>query len=31
VFPSIGRYRLFLQFAHEGRVRTAGFTVEVVP
>jgi hypothetical protein len=31
VFPSIGRYRLFLQFAHEERVRTAGFTVEVVP
>jgi hypothetical protein len=31
VFPSIGRYRLFLQFAHEGRVRTAGFTVEVAP
>ena len=31
VFPSIGQYRLFLQFAHEGRVRTAGFTVEVRP
>ena len=31
VFPSLGRYRLFLQFAHEGRVRTAGFTVEVTP
>ena len=31
VFPSIGRYRLFLQFAHEGRVWTAGFTVEVRP
>jgi hypothetical protein len=31
VFPSIGRYRLFLQFAHEGRVRTAGFTMEVRP
>jgi hypothetical protein len=31
VFPSMGRYRLFLQFAHEGRVRTAGFTVEVTP
>jgi hypothetical protein len=28
VFPSIGRYRLFLQFAHEGQVRTAAFTVE---
>jgi hypothetical protein len=31
VFPSIGRYRLFLQFAHEGQVRIAGFTVEVTP
>ena len=31
VFPSMGRYRLFLQFAHEGRMRTAGFTVEVTP
>jgi hypothetical protein len=31
VFPSMGRYRLFLQFAHEGRVRTAGFTVEITP
>ncbi len=30
-FPSMGRYRLFLQFAHGGRVRTAGFTVEVTP
>ncbi len=28
-FPSQGRYRLFLQFAHGGRVRTAAFTVEV--
>ena len=28
-FPSGGRYRLFLQFAHEGRVQTAAFTVEV--
>ncbi len=28
-FPSEGRYRLFLQFAHAGRVRTAAFTVEV--
>jgi hypothetical protein len=27
----LGRYRLFLQFAHEGQVRTAGFTVEVTP
>ncbi len=31
VFPSIGRYRLFLQFAHAGRVRTAAFTMEVFP
>ncbi len=31
VFPSIGRYRLFLQFAHAGRVRTAAFTTEVSP
>lgn len=28
-FPSGGRYRLFLQFAHEGRVQTAALTVEV--
>lgn len=28
VFPSAGRYRLFLQFAHAGRVRTVAFTVE---
>jgi hypothetical protein len=28
-FPSEGRYRLFLQFAHAGVVRTATFTVEV--
>ncbi len=28
-FPSAGRYRLFLQFAHEGRVHTAAFTLEV--
>lgn len=28
-FPSGGRYRLFFQFAHEGRVHTAAFTVEV--
>lgn len=27
-FPSEGRYRLFLQFAHEGRVHTVAFTVE---
>ena len=31
VFPSIGRYRMFLQFAHKGRVRTTAFTVEVSP
>ncbi len=28
-FPTAGRYRLFLQFKHEGRVRTAAFTQEV--
>jgi hypothetical protein len=28
-FPSEGRYRLYLQFKHEGRVRTAEFTQEV--
>jgi len=28
-FPSEGRYRLFFQFKHEGRVRTAAFTREV--
>jgi hypothetical protein len=28
-FPSAGRYRLFLQFKHEGQVRTAAFTKEV--
>ena len=28
-FPSAGRYRLFLQFKHEGRVHTAAFTTEV--
>ena len=27
-FPSAGRYRLFLQFAHEGRVLTAALTLE---
>jgi hypothetical protein len=27
--PSAGRYRLFLQFKHEGAVRTAPFTLEV--
>ena len=28
-YPSPGRYRLFLQFKHEGEVRTAAFTREV--
>jgi len=28
-FPTAGRYRLFLQFRHEGRVHTAAFTQEV--
>ena len=28
-FASAGRHRLFLQFMHEGRVRTAAFTVAV--
>ena len=28
-FPSAGRYRLFLQFRHAGRVHTAAFTQEV--
>jgi len=28
-FPSEGRYRLFLQFAHAGRVQTVAFTIEV--
>jgi hypothetical protein len=28
-FPTAGRYRLFLQFKHEDRVRTAPFTVTV--
>jgi len=28
-FPSAGRYRLFLQFRHDGRVRTVAHTVEV--
>jgi hypothetical protein len=27
--PSAGRYRLFLQFKHEGRVRTVAHTLEV--
>jgi hypothetical protein len=28
-FPTAGRYRLFLQFQHEGRVQTVAFTQEV--
>jgi hypothetical protein len=28
-YPSPGRYRLFLQFKHDGEVRTAAFTREV--
>jgi hypothetical protein len=28
-FPTEGRYRLFLQFKHEGRVHTVAFTQEV--
>lgn len=28
-FPSAGRYRLYLQFKHDGRVHTAAFTQEV--
>lgn len=28
-FPTPGRYRLFLDFAHDGAVRTAAFTVDV--
>jgi hypothetical protein len=31
VFPSMGLYKLFLQFAHEGRVHTVDFTTEVLP
>ena len=27
-FPTAGRYRLFLQFKHEGRVQTVAFTQE---
>jgi hypothetical protein len=30
-FPSAGRYRLYLQFRLDGRVRTAEFTREVTP
>ncbi|MFB7552511.1 hypothetical protein [Streptomyces sp. NPDC056154] len=29
--PSAGTYRLFLDFRHEGKVRTAAFTVRVAP
>jgi hypothetical protein len=28
-FPAAGRYRLYLQFKHDGRVHTAAFTLEV--
>lgn len=28
-FPTAGRYRLFLQFAHSGEVRTAALTLDV--
>jgi hypothetical protein len=28
-FPTVGAYRLFLQFQHDGAVRTAAFTVDV--
>ena len=28
-FPTEGRYRLFLQFKHAGKVHTAAFTREV--
>lgn len=28
-FPSPGRYRLFLQFNHDGKIRTVDFTIEV--
>lgn len=29
-FPTAGTYRLFFDFAHAGRIRTATFTVEIV-
>jgi hypothetical protein len=29
-FPTVGRYRLFLQFKHAGRVHMAAFTQEVI-
>ena len=28
-YPSEGRYRMFLQFKHEGRIHTAAFTTEI--
>ena len=28
-FPTAGRYRLFLQFQHDGEVQTVAFTQEV--
>jgi hypothetical protein len=31
VFPSMGHYRLFLPFAHQGRVHTVDFTAEILP
>jgi hypothetical protein len=30
-YPSAGRYRLFLQFKHQGVVQTVAFTREVAP
>jgi hypothetical protein len=30
-YPSAGRYRLFLQFKHEGRVQTVAITRNVEP
>lgn len=29
--PSAGKYRLYLDFQHQGTVRTAMFTVEAAP
>jgi len=31
VFPSMGLYKLFLQFAHKGWVHTVDFTTEILP
>jgi hypothetical protein len=31
VLPSMGLYKLFLQFAHEGQVHTVDFTTEILP